>query len=237
MILTCPECAMRYLVPDTSIGPLGRQVRCANCRHSWHQDAAEGAVDAAPRAVRVTPAPTPPPALSSDAMDRSNRPLPSPAPTERAADAMAHRPPFKPRRNPLKAWSWIAGAVCLVLVALGALALTAGRAPLARLMGVPATDPTPLVFVDDVSERGTFGANRPMLIVTAKVLNTSGQAQPIPAIEADGIDANDRVVFSWTIPPPQPRIAPGERVAFSSGQSGAPETIRRVELSFNTPGP
>jgi predicted Zn finger-like uncharacterized protein len=38
MILTCPACGTRYTVKDGAIPPDGRQVRCANCKHSWHQD-------------------------------------------------------------------------------------------------------------------------------------------------------------------------------------------------------
>lgn len=38
MILTCPNCDTQYVVKDGAIPPGGRQVRCAACKHSWHQD-------------------------------------------------------------------------------------------------------------------------------------------------------------------------------------------------------
>jgi predicted Zn finger-like uncharacterized protein len=41
MILTCPECGTRYAVKDGAIPDGGRQVRCASCKHSWHQDPQE----------------------------------------------------------------------------------------------------------------------------------------------------------------------------------------------------
>ncbi len=39
MILTCPSCGTQYVVKDGAIPPGGRQVRCASCKHSWHQEA------------------------------------------------------------------------------------------------------------------------------------------------------------------------------------------------------
>src|SRR5690242_18545588 len=41
MILTCPNCGTQYVVKDGAIPPQGRQVRCASCKHSWHQDPQE----------------------------------------------------------------------------------------------------------------------------------------------------------------------------------------------------
>lgn len=41
MIIACPACSTRYVVPDTAIGVEGRTVRCARCRHSWFQNGPE----------------------------------------------------------------------------------------------------------------------------------------------------------------------------------------------------
>lgn len=42
MILTCPSCGTQYVVKDGAIPPQGRQVRCAACKHSWHQNPEAG---------------------------------------------------------------------------------------------------------------------------------------------------------------------------------------------------
>ena len=59
MIIACPACATRYVVPDSAVGVDGRTVRCAKCRHSWFQEG--------PRVERPAPPPAPAPQPQPDA--------------------------------------------------------------------------------------------------------------------------------------------------------------------------
>ena len=67
MIIACPACQTRYVVPDSAIGVDGRTVRCAKCRHSWFQDGPhidgppEPAAAPPPPPVQAPPPPAPPP--------------------------------------------------------------------------------------------------------------------------------------------------------------------------------
>ncbi|MCD8571528.1 MAG: zinc-ribbon domain-containing protein [Alphaproteobacteria bacterium] len=37
MILTCPQCGSRFSLKAELLAPNGRKVRCASCKHTWHQ--------------------------------------------------------------------------------------------------------------------------------------------------------------------------------------------------------
>ncbi len=38
MILTCPQCASRFLTPARAIGAKGRKVKCSSCAETWFQE-------------------------------------------------------------------------------------------------------------------------------------------------------------------------------------------------------
>ena len=64
MIIACPACKTRYVVPDNAIGIEGRTVRCAKCKHSWFQEGPQpepGAVLPQESREEAPPPPPPPP--------------------------------------------------------------------------------------------------------------------------------------------------------------------------------
>ena len=67
MILTCPDCATRYSVPDQQLGPEGRTVRCAACGARWTARAEEP-LELSPEPV-LDAAPAEEPAAASLAAD------------------------------------------------------------------------------------------------------------------------------------------------------------------------
>lgn len=72
MIIACPACATRYVVPDSAIGMEGRTVRCAKCRHSWFQEGPE--ITPPPAAVQPL---SPEPGLSDDPIAQEAAPRPA----------------------------------------------------------------------------------------------------------------------------------------------------------------
>ena len=265
MIIQCPACSTKYVVPDTAIGVDGRTVRCAKCRHSWFQDGPE--LDLAEVALGEPEQPSPPPAAPSPPpppppVDQARAPVAREEPVveeapppnvdvvrpprrragpaeppvyDDAPSAFDAEPPFRPRRNWLKVWTWAGGIFALI---------AAGLIFAVSYWGLPdwvpvdrpdfaAGDPDlQLDFPPDQQERRTLPNGTEFFGASGTITNIGTEVRTIPSILIVLRDQRDRKVYDWVVAPPQRTIAPGESVPVREAVTDIPRSAREVQIGW-----
>ena len=256
MIIQCPACATRYVVPDTAIGVEGRTVRCAKCRHSWFQDSGElplrpamvlqeggsAGGDGEPEAGPDSLAPDSlgPDSLGPDPVFAPESPPPPPPVGEaRYANAQPSHfdsaPPFRRRANPLKMWSWAAGIFAVVAAGLILAVSFFGLpewVPVSRPTFAAAQPDLQLDFPPQRQERRQLPNGKEFFAASGTITNIGTAARRMPTILIVLRDARDRIVFSWEVPPPQRSIAPGESVVIDEAVTDIPRSAKFAEIGW-----
>lgn len=300
MIIACPACSTRYVVPDSSIGVDGRTVRCAKCKHSWYQDGPtlERPVEVPTTSPRATTPPAPPPrphftevvpaASAQDAMAASP-PEPRPSPPKREVPAARPRvyddlegtsypsdtsddtaagpsfdegdppyddlpearrstpvydesgsqfdsePPFRPRRNYIKLWTWAAGIFAALalgtVVAVGYFGAPNWFPVDKPLYGVGQPD-LQIDFPVEEQERRTLANGTEYFGARIIVTNTARETRAVPPILIVLRDARERIVYSWEVTPSQASLAPGETMTINEATTDVPKAAVYADIGW-----
>ncbi len=277
MIIACPACHTRYVVPDSAIGVDGRTVRCAKCKHSWFQDgpepeavmaahaAAEAAVTAPADHANPQPVNAPPMAgattagaaasgeniaerVGSDfaapttAQDTAptgspyrDPPLPPVTDEDDGFSRFDAEPPFKPRRNVMKLWTWAAGIFALVAAGAILLISTAGVpewVPINRPLFGAAPSDLAISFPVEEQDRRTLPNGTEFFGAKITVSNDARESRKVPPILIVLRDQRERKVFSWVVTPPKSTIGPGETLTINEAVTDVPKSAVFADIGW-----
>lgn len=283
MILTCPACGTSYTVKDGAIPPHGRTVRCAACKHSWHQTGEAAAIETAATVAEAEPVPSAP--LEAPGMAAAFEPIAEPAhepigSEEAGADpavlldppiaaapgdmevagdgtAATPEPEETAGEGPLAADSahefadWNDAGyggdepakrgkglrIVLILVLLVALLAVgawflAPREWMARAGLATGAADSPLKLMVTSQDRQKLASGNDLVSLSGRVINPTDATQTVPALQADLRDGGGKLVYSWTIAPPAPRLAPRASASFNAAELGVPANATSLTLRW-----
>ncbi|MBP2313148.1 zinc-ribbon domain-containing protein [Azospirillum soli] len=220
MIVSCPTCATRYTLADSSVGPQGRKVRCAKCGHIWWQQPIEEEAPSFSLADDVTEV-------------RASRPLPK---TKDKA-----KPSKPPRDKAATRRALVGWGVFLAVLGLAGAAGFFARQEIVRLWppsalfyetaGLPVEPPGAGLQLQNVrSEQKTEGG-APVLIVDGQIINVSDVIRPVPHVRAVSLGQDRKPVKSWSIEASATQLLPGEVATFRDAQPD-PGAVVEVMITF-----
>lgn len=224
MILTCPDCATRYLTKPEAIGPNGRTVRCASCSATWFVPAEPDVLDLAAAGVSASESP---PVSNKDvtpkdvmAKEGGAGLVPVAAGTA-AAGAIRDKAERKKVRRRL----FGVGAIWLVVLALLAAAALAAyvlRGPVVQRFPAAATlyqslgiqvSENGLVF-ERVITRSAYIEGTPTVIIEGAVRNPDNVTHLAAPVKMSLHNASGEPLVSWLVELGAPSVAAGGQIEF-----------------------
>lgn len=237
MILTCPDCATRYLTKPEAIGPNGRTVRCASCSATWFvpAESADEALTLAPE--QLAPALAAPKPKHDPIDDFDPAPAQSTFQPPSPAGAMREKAERKRAAKRVMGVSlmWL---LTLALLSAAALGVYIFRGPIVdrfpqtatlyKAFGIDVASGG--LILDNVTTRSALIDGTATLLVEGSVVNPGRESYPVRMIELSLHSSGGEALTRWRVELPQKRLAPGQSAQFSTQYPNPP--VDAIELKY-----
>jgi predicted Zn finger-like uncharacterized protein len=220
MILTCPNCASRFLLSAQVLAPEGRRVRCSSCEEEWFQqpdpdellDNIENEIPEIPESVKPVPEGSSVPALPGEGAVASGK-------TGKAN---------------------LAGYMGALIVFLGILggvviskeAVLKSWLPAAafyEMIGMNVTAPGEGLVFDKIKAQQNSGGQ---IVVEGNLINLTSHVVRLPAIEVSIRNEEGEEIHTNFTPPPFDEMKPETTLPFKSVHSVKEGRADHVQLRF-----
>ncbi|WP_269716592.1 DUF3426 domain-containing protein [Caulobacter sp. NIBR2454] len=237
MILTCPKCASRYLVPDDKVGSDGRAVRCAKCGNKWTAYN-EQPLDLAEESTPSVFADVPP--ASEDDIEAELNELSSDLSGEELPKAFRARADGE-RKVRHAATAGIVWASVLGLMALTLVLAVVFRADVARvwprtagvydLIGMPVNNVG--LIIEGLKAQPSLEGGHAALTVTGVIRNIRATPVVSPPLQVSLLNPQGKRVAGKLAAAADPTIPAGEVRHFAIVILDPPSTARDLEIRFD----
>ncbi len=249
MLVTCPECAQKFKVPDKALGTKGRKLKCSNCEHKWHQ---------MPK-PKAKPKPKRPETEEEFAPEQDadlDAPLEEGLGEDRMEAGEAMDPPplgdvsrFRPmtgadadrKRRPVVLYVLLALAVAIPA------GLLAGRTSLVHAwpasallyetIGMPVPVPGEDLVLQNVYVDRRQEGTVEVLVVHGEIRNPGDGMVSLPSLRATVLDEGGQTLASWLFTTESYQLLPDEKTAFTSEFANTAPGAARVNVTFTDERP
>jgi predicted Zn finger-like uncharacterized protein len=246
MILTCPECASRYFVDDSKVGPDGRVVRCASCGHRWtarKDEDAEEPLDLFDEPAKASSDPEPERVEAPEPVAEVEEPPVSALPGEELPKVFRARADAERRLRAATTtgviWAGMAAAMAVVVVAalifrIDVVRIMPGSAGAYAAVGLPVNTVGLVIDRDSIKAQPSMQEGHAAVTITGSIRNITEHEVIAPPLRVELLSKENKRVAGQLAAAADAKIPPGEVRHFSITFLDPPRTAKDLQIAFAT---
>jgi predicted Zn finger-like uncharacterized protein len=103
---------------------------------------------------------------------------------------------------------------------------------MARAGLAEASADSPLKLMVTSQDRQPLASGNNLYSLSGRVINPTDQTEPVPPLQAELANGAGKIVYSWIIPLPTARLAPGASSSFNAAELGVPASAKYLTLRW-----